>query len=58
MLFRSCFQVNDRDIPPQSYSVTRSRLNSAKKAEKDREARAKRRAELLGKATNQSSPGS
>lgn len=54
----SCFQVNNRDISPESYSVTRSRLKKAKEDDEKRKAHAKHKEELLGTAVNQSSPSS
>jgi len=54
----SCFLIDNREILPESYSVTKSRLKKAKEEEKKRKARAEHMEELLGKSTNQSAPGS
>ncbi len=54
----SCFLINNRDISPESYSATKSRLKNASDEEKKRQERSKHRNKLLGKSTNQSSPGS
>jgi hypothetical protein len=54
----SCFQVDNRDIQPESYSVTKSRLKKAQEDEEERKAHARHKEELLGTVVNQSSPGS
>ncbi len=54
----SCFLIDNRDISPESFSVTKSRLRKAKEKEKKRKARAEHMDELFGKAPSQSSIGS
>jgi len=54
----SCFLIDNRNISPDSYSATKSRLKKAKEDEEARKAHAKHKEELLGTAVNQSSPSS